>query len=144
MLPMQATQPKFVYLLNRARHALMTKLNTQSDAEIGISATQLGALFVISSNDGCSVKHLRDVMAIDGSAVTGLIRRMQSAAVIEKHANPNDGRSSQLFITEHGRSIVKRGGAEMQRVHTEMTEGFSDDELKVVARFLESLTSKFS
>ena len=141
---MSASPPRLVYLLNRARQSLMTDLNARSDAALGISATQLGALFVVAENDGCSVRQLRDAMQIDGSAVTGLIKRMQAAGVLEKRADPADRRASQLFITAKGKAAVAQGSEQMRRIHSEMTEGFSAEEIQLVARFLHSLNEKFS
>lgn len=141
---MSSTQPKLVYLLNRARQSLMAELNARSEANLGISATQLSALFIIAQSDGCSIKHLRDTLRIDGSAVTGLIKRMQTSAVIEKRADPSDGRASQLFLTKKGTAAVQRGSDNMRSVHAEMTEGFNDEELQTVARFLDALNTKFS
>lgn len=141
---MASTQPKFVYLLNRARQSLMAELNARSEASLGISATQLSALFIVAQSDGCSMKHLRDTLRIDGSAITGLVKRMQTSAVIEKRADPADGRASQLFLTKKGAAAVRQGSNHMRRVHTEMIEGFNDDELRTVARFLDALNAKFS
>ena len=122
----------------------MTDLNARSDAALGISATQLGALFVVAENDGCSVKQLRDAMQIDGSAVTGLIKRMQAAGVLEKRSDPADRRASQLFITTKGTTAVAMGSEQMRRIQAEMTAGFSDGEIRLVARFLNALNDKFS
>ncbi len=136
--------PRFVYLLSRARHQLMREMDRQCQAEAGISATQLGALFALRELGACQLKDLSRVLGLDNSAVTGLSRRLVQAGVVEKRRSASDGRAFELQLTAQGREVTERGKQAMQVINARLAEGFTAAELQVAARFLDTVIARFS
>ena len=55
-----------------------------------------------------------------------------------------DGRAIRLYQTEEGRIAGQRAEATLKDLNAQLREGFTDDEMEVVGRWLESLQHKFS
>ncbi len=140
----KVTQHKFVYLMNRARAALMRNLDRRTQARAGISATQFGVLFVIAEQDGCLIKTVVEALAIDPSAMTHMLKRLEKAHLVERKACTDDGRATRLFLTAQGREVVAFGARAMHDINIDITADFTPAELDTVARFLQTMIVRFS
>ena len=65
------------------------------------------------------------------------------AGLIEKRADPDDGRAWRLWLTAAGRKALARAKAGVAELNARLIEGFSDAEIDIVARWLTSVQSKF-
>ncbi len=140
----KVTQHKFVYLMGLARGALMRNLDRRTQAQVGISATQFGVLFVIAEQDGCLIKTVVEVLAIDPSAMTHMLKRLEKARLVKRTACADDGRATRLFLTEQGREVVAFGARSMRDINVEICADFTSAELDTVARFLQTMIARFS
>jgi DNA-binding MarR family transcriptional regulator len=68
---------------------------------------------------------------------------MVEAGLIEKRADPDDGRASRLWLTAMGRKALARTKVGVAELNARLTEGFSDAEIDIVSRWLTSVQSKF-
>jgi DNA-binding MarR family transcriptional regulator len=75
--------------------------------------------------------------------ISGLVDRMVEAGLIEKRADPNDGRAWRLWLTPAGRKALARSKAGVAELNARLTDGFTDAEIEIVARWLTSLQAKF-
>jgi len=135
---------RLIYQLNVARHCMMKYLDTGSREKLGISATQLTALMTLRQNKGLLMKELADVLMLDKSAVTGLAKRMQANELIDKVPSEHDSRASLLKITEKGNKALEQGLVLLKEVNLQITEGFTEEELETVSKFLNHITLTFS
>lgn len=136
-------QPRFVYLISRARHSLMQNLDAQCLQETGITATQLGVLFALKNMDGCRLSDLSQIMGLDNSAMTTMARRMQVAGVIHKLRCKQDGRAWRVHMTAAGHCCVVKGKKALAQVNRQMSEGFSQQEQAICAAFLQQIIDVF-
>ena len=134
---------RFVYLLSRARHALMRRLDEEALAACGITSVQLGALFALEKNDGCQLSELATTLGLDGSAVTGLARRLEQAGVVTRQRCESDRRSWRLYLSARGREVLQLGHQSMREVNERITEGLSEAELDIAAGFLKNIIRTF-
>ena len=65
------------------------------------------------------------------------------AGLIERRADAKDGRAWQLWITPAGREALAETRNGLAELNARLTEGFTDAEIDVVARWLASLQTKF-
>ena len=65
------------------------------------------------------------------------------AGLIEKRVDPNDGRAWRLWLTPAGRKALARSKAGVAELNARLTDGFTDAEIEIVARWLASLQAKF-
>jgi DNA-binding MarR family transcriptional regulator len=111
----------------------------QSDAALaglGLTSTQAGALFCIRSEDGITVGELADRLDLAQSAASGLAQRLESAGLVTRSPNPDDGRSVRLVLTKSGR---KRRDDAIEIAHAgndALRAGLSNSEIAIVARWL--------
>lgn len=122
----------------------MRNLDRRTQAQAGISATQFGVLFVIAEQDGCLIKTVVDTLAIDPSAMTHMLKRLEKAHLVKRKACTEDGRATRLFLTAHGREVVAFGTRAMHDINVEITTDFTRGELDTVARFLQTMMARFS
>lgn len=123
-------------LLDRAAHAVRQRLERRAQAELGISMVQVGALFYLAENDGCLHKHLAEALGIQPAGVSGLVDRMQTAGLVQGRASKTDARAQHLHATAAGKKIAVAARPIVAAMQAELSAGFTDDELDVIARFL--------
>jgi DNA-binding MarR family transcriptional regulator len=109
----------------------------------GVTAAQSGLLFVLGQQDGVPMSEAAAALDLNPPGISGLVDRMTAAKLIQRRADPEDGRAWRLWLTPAGRAALVQTKAELARINARLTEGFSDAEIEVVARWLASFQSKF-
>ncbi len=127
-----------VWLLSRAQRRVLARADAGL-TDIGITATQAGALFCFRDADpsgGLLVGDLAEALGLAQSAASGLAGRLVEAGLVARSDDPDDRRAARLTLTAAGR----RARAEaMRRVHahnTQMMTGFTEREMATVVRWL--------
>ncbi|MCT7357794.1 MarR family winged helix-turn-helix transcriptional regulator [Thalassolituus pacificus] len=134
---------RLFYLLNSARQRVYKYADQKAEESLGISVTQLGALMLIATNEGCLLKDLAHSLNLNNSALTGLAARMEHNGLIERRACEQDGRASRLYLTLLGRSKIDSARPLISQLNAAMTEGFNEQEVQVILRFLNRLLNEF-
>lgn len=129
-------KPKLFLSLHIAHSALLRAADTRLRAELEISTTQLGVLFLAAKSDGISVGAIARELALSKSSVTGLIDRMCASGLVRREASKADGRVMNVFLTDKGRALIPLGKRETERLNVALTAGFTDAEQQVIHRFL--------
>ena len=131
-----------MFLLNVAQRRLQRHVAVRS-GDSGVTAAQSGLLFVLGQRDGVPMGEAAAALDLNPPGISGLVDRMTAARLIERRADPEDGRAWRLWLTSAGRAAMAQTKAELARINARLTEGFSDAEIEVVARWLASFQSKF-
>lgn len=134
---------RLFYLLNIARHRVYKHADQRSEEALGISVTQIGALLLVAGDEGCLLKDLARSLNLNNSALTGLAGRMEQKGLLERRPCEQDGRASRLYLTDLGRSKIDSAKPLITELNERMTEGFTDDEVDVILRFLNRLVNDF-
>ncbi|MDP2537112.1 MarR family winged helix-turn-helix transcriptional regulator [Alteromonas stellipolaris] len=132
---------RLIYHLNLARHSMMKHLDIGTKSALGISATQLTALMTLKKHNGLLMKDLATILMLDKSAVTGLAKRMQANGLILRTRHESDARASLLTITDKGEHLISEGVGLLKAFNVELTDGFSEQEMEVILRFLNHVTA---
>ena len=133
---------RLVYLLNVGQR----RLNRWSQARTaagGVTAAQAGLLFFLGKNDGALTSEAAAALDLKAPGMSGLVDRVERAGLVERHSDELDRRASRLWLTTAGRAALKRAKSGLAELNARMTEGFTESEIDVVARWLESLQDKF-
>ena len=133
---------RLIYLLNVAQRRLQRFVATQTKAG-GVTSAQSGLLFVLGKHDGALMGEAGAALDLGPPGISGLAERMVEAGLIEKRADPDDGRASRLWLTTTGRKALARTKAGVAELNARLSEGFSDAEIDIVSRWLTSVQSKF-
>jgi len=123
-------------LVAQARQNLFRSADRVFTTELDVSGTQVVALFAIQANEGCQLKDLTQQLQLKNSAITGLVSRMEENGLIVREACAQDGRASRLYLSEKGAAVLERAHPLLKRLNAQLKQGFSNEELAVVARFL--------
>lgn len=128
---------RFIHLLIRAQRHVSRLLEQRVQADADITATQAGVLFYLMKNDGSMSRVVAEAVGIAAPAMSGLADRMEQRGLLERRADEHDARAARLFITPEGRERAKAALAHVRPANKKLCEGFTDEELDVVTRWLE-------
>lgn len=134
---------RLFFLLNMGQHKLYKHIDQRCEKSLGAPVAQVAALLYLIKHDGCLLKDLSKALNLNNSAMTGLSNRLESNELAIKKPCPEDGRASRLFITAKGRKAVEGSFPLMAEMNETLSAEFTDDELDVVARFLNHLIERF-
>src|SRR5437773_11941519 len=92
------------YLLNRTARRMATELAGRL-RPAGVAIGQWAVLVVLWARDGMSQAELSRVVAIEPPTMVRTIDRMVRDGLVTRTLDPEDGRLSRIYLTEHGRSL---------------------------------------
>jgi len=133
---MAPAKPRFVQLFNRAQRALQRWIEARPESWEGISAAQVGLLFVLRARGDAAVGEIAAELGVAPAAVTNLSKRMQAAGMVERVADARDARLTRLRMTGAGQEAGKRAGEVLVELNARLADGFTPEELQTVARWL--------
>ena len=129
-------RPRLFHLMDRAHRALFRAAERDLVPALGITPSQLGALFFIGAHDNCLAGELARGLDLNNSAVTGLAGRLEKAGLITRSPCPEDGRAQRLRLTEAGADAVKQAVPRVVAWNERVASDFTDAELETISRFL--------
>jgi DNA-binding MarR family transcriptional regulator len=133
---------RLIFLLNVAQRRVHRFIAGQAK-EGGVTSAQSGLLFVLGRRDGALMGEAGAALDLGMPGISGLAERMAGAGLIEKRADPGDGRASRLWLTVAGRKALARARAGAAELNARLSEGFTDAEIDIVSRWLTGVQSKF-
>src|ERR1700758_497495 len=124
IVPHSAADRRLIFLLNVAQRRLQRHLagETQRGA---VTAAQSGLLFVLGRRDGVLLGEAGSALDLGMPGISGLVERTVEAGLIEKRADPADGRVWRLWLTAAGRRALARARAGAAELNARLMEGFS-------------------
>jgi MarR family transcriptional regulator, organic hydroperoxide resistance regulator len=126
----------------QAQHRLRKTLDAEL-AALGITNAQLPVLFLLEKNPGMMLKDLSAALKINPSAITGLIDRMEEAALVRRKLSAEDERAFHLFASAEGLAKADAAKPIIARLNAKLTKDFSEREIATVARFLDGILDRF-
>jgi len=135
-------EPRLVFLLTVAQRRMQRWMAARTQAS-GVTAAQSGLLFVLGQRDGVLMGEAGAALDLGPPGISGLVDRMTAANLIRRRADPEDGRAWRLWLTPAGRSALAQSKSGLAEINARLTDGFTEAEIDVVARWLTGLQSKF-
>ena len=133
---------RLVFLLTVAQRRLQRWMAARTQAT-GVTAAQSGLLFILGQRDGALMGEAGAALDLGPPGISGLVDRMTAANLIRRRADPEDGRAWRLWLTPAGRVALAQSKAGLAEINARLTDGFTEAEIDVVARWLTGLQSKF-
>jgi DNA-binding MarR family transcriptional regulator len=133
---------RLVFLLNVAQRRLQRWMAARS-LHIGVTAAQSGLLFILGQRDGVLMGEAGAALDLGPPGISGLVDRMTAANLIRRRSDPDDGRAWRLWLTPAGRAAMTQSKAGLVEVNARLTEGFTEAEIDVVARWLTTMQTRF-
>jgi DNA-binding MarR family transcriptional regulator len=134
--------PRLIFLLNSAQRRLQQFVAAEQDraARAGLAAprpAQSGVLFVLARENGATMGRLARALDLAPSAVSGLVQRMEGLGWVERRASEVDARTQQVWLLPAGDAQLPALRKALGRINERLTDTFTPDELRTVARWLE-------
>ena len=135
-------EPRLVFLLTVAQRRLQRWMAARAEHN-GVTAAQSGLLFVLGQRDGVLIGEAGAALDLGPPGISGLVDRMTAASLIRRRADPDDGRAWRLWLTPAGRAALAQSKAGLAEINARLTDGFSEAEIDVVARWLTTMQTRF-
>ena len=133
---------RLVFLLNVAQRRLQRWMTARKQNS-GVTSTQAGLLFILGKRDGVLMGEAGAALDLGPPGISGLVDRMTAANLIKRRADPDDGRAWRLWLTPAGRAAMAQSKAGLAEVNARLTEGFTEAEIYIIARWLTTLQTRF-
>lgn len=131
---------RMMFLLSAAHRRVQRWIEAEMG---GLTSAQSGVLFMLGRQDGAAIGEVAEALDTAPSAMSGLIDRMERSGLVERRADPADGRGQRIHMTDQGRAAREAAKSGLEEINQRITEGFSEAEIDVVSRWLASLQHRF-
>src|SRR5690349_8975667 len=98
------------FLLRRAWYGLNQAFRRRI-AHLGLTPDQFTVLRTLLENEGLNQRDLARTMSSDPNTVAALMKRMESAGLVQRQRHEKDRRAHQLRLTAHGRRAYSEARA---------------------------------
>src|SRR5256714_10998923 len=136
------SEHRLVFLLNVAHRRLQRWMAARTQNS-GVTAAQSDLLFILGRRDGVLMGEAGAALDLGPPGISGLVDRMTATNLIQRRADPDDGRAWRLWLTPAGRAAMAQSKAGLVEVNARLTEGFTEAEIDVVARWLTTMQTRF-
>ena len=136
------SEHRLVFLLNVAHRRLQRWMAARTQNS-GVTAAQSGLLFILGQRDGVLMGEAGAALDLGPPGISGLVDRMTAVDLIKRRADPDDGRAWRLWLTPAGRAALAQSKTGLVEVNARLTEGFTEAEIDVVARWLTTMQTRF-
>ncbi|MCZ8521867.1 MULTISPECIES: MarR family winged helix-turn-helix transcriptional regulator [Paenibacillus] len=128
------------YRVNRTFQYLMSQHLKPYD----ITPEQWNVLKHLQEKDGLSQKDLSYMADKDKTTITRIINSLEQHGALRRQVNPNDRRAFQIFLTEHGRELIKRIQPIPDKVNRQASRLLSHEELVALKQMLYALQTQIT
>ena len=113
-----------------------------ADVWDGLAPSEYGVLYELSkAPDGVRITTLSEDVLLTQAGISRLVARLETAGLVERVADPADGRASRIRLTEAGAAAQRRVGLRHGRhVAQIMTRTFSTEQLRQLRELSKTLT----
>jgi len=136
-LACEVTQRQLVDALVRTSFVTMAVL-TKIGAEHDLSLTQLRVLAILMDRRA-NMSALADYLGLDKSTISGLVDRAEKRGLLQRVANPTDGRGVDVVLTDEGMTLAERGATLIGQNLALLTDALSRAESQRLTTLLERI-----
>lgn len=101
-------------------------------APLGLTYPQYLALLVLWQDDGVSVKHIGDRLALDSATLTPLLKRLEQRGLVARRRDGDDERVVRVELTAEGQAL--RAKARLVPGQIASLAGYDADDERSLAR----------
>ncbi|MEU4692627.1 MarR family winged helix-turn-helix transcriptional regulator [Actinoplanes sp. NPDC023714] len=127
--------PRLVFEMMTAERAVRRWIDGRA-GDTGIGAAGAGVLFYLAAHDHALVGDVTAALCASPSGMSGLITRLEKSGFLAKNPDESDARAVRLTLTPLGREAADTARVVVRDLNAHLTEGFTAEELAVVARWL--------
>lgn len=122
----------------RVNHA-MQRVSSRMARDLGLTGPQRLAVRCIGKYPGIPASQLATILHLDRGTISSALNRLEERGLVERRADPGDGRRVTLGLTEQGRAIDRPTEHTIEATVEHVLRGIGKDDLAVTARVLGAL-----
>ncbi len=124
----------------RKTGSLMNLMSQAAAERIGINATDLGCLNILSFSGSMTAGELARATGLTTASITGVVDRLEAAGFVSRERDPADRRRVVITIAmEKAVSEVATLFAPMVAEWQELVVDYSDDQLRLIVEFYDQM-----
>lgn len=127
--------PRLHLLLSTARQSAAARVAREA-RDTGLTESAAGVLFHLARHGRSTAGELASALRAGPAGMSGLLDRLVRRGLVTRHKNPDDGRSVIVELTADGQALLPQMRAVLADLNSELTAGFTAEEIAVVARWL--------
>jgi MarR family transcriptional regulator, organic hydroperoxide resistance regulator len=130
---------EFMQLIWELDHALQAT-SKKMRSRIGVTGPQRLAIRLIARFPGIPAGQLAELLHVDPSTLTGILKRLERRGLIKRRPDPRDGRRALFGVTEKGRVIDDARNGTVEAAVDRAIAGTNAMKLQHAREVLEALT----
>jgi MarR family transcriptional regulator, organic hydroperoxide resistance regulator len=134
---------EFIRLLWKVDHELHS-VSKRMISRFGLTAPQRLAVRFIGREPGLTLGELAALLHLDPGTVTGIVQRLESAALVERERGEGDTRRIHLALTAKGRALNRRRKGTVEAAVRRTLDSLSRVDSAAAARVLQRLAAELS
>jgi DNA-binding MarR family transcriptional regulator len=131
-----------VLQLTRAVHVMRTHL--AATAPQGVQWSTYGLLFHLTTGGPRRAGALAECVFVDPSTVSRQVDQLVRLGLVERRADPDDGRATLLAATEAGLELHRRMRERRNRVTAEMLASWAPSDVRTLTELLGRFTTEMA
>jgi len=131
------------FIIRRA-HQIVAALFDEAAAELGITTTQYSVLYALRVRPAIDQISLCELIGIDRSTATLVLRLLETNGLIERKADPEDGRRKQLTLSPAGFRMLQRAEPATTIISGHMRTVLSDGEYGLLIDLLGKFVAAYN
>jgi DNA-binding MarR family transcriptional regulator len=131
---------KKVFLAARDQGISSVLFRNATSRKLGLNATDAECLSFLMMHKTATPTELANYTGLTSGSTTALLDRLERAGFIIRKPNPNDRRGTIIEAHPHYMELAGPLVAGVQQAHHELLAKYSDEELEVIADFLNGFT----
>lgn len=140
---MSASKLRLYWRLQLAAHFVQKQADRDLLKDANITTAQFGVLAVIGNGENVTQKHVADILGLNQSAITAMVRRLEALGYVERQNSETDGRAKILSLTKKGRDVHESTQPPFGRINKRIETTLNAEEMANLANYLERLTNDF-
>lgn len=112
-------------------------------ATLGVTGPQRLVLRLLGHYGSMSAGELARTLHIHPSSLTGMLRRLEAAELLERRSHPSDGRKAVLTLTAKGRRLNAKNSGTVEAAVERALRSVSNTDLRATQRTLQALAAEF-
>ncbi|HEX7712714.1 MAG TPA: MarR family transcriptional regulator [Bacillota bacterium] len=102
--------------------------------KVGVYPGQPPLLLTLGKTDGQSQRELAEKLRIKAATITVMVKRMESAGLVERRNDPDDQRITRVYLTDLGRVVLGKVRETLKAMEGECFCNFTAEEQIILRR----------
>jgi DNA-binding MarR family transcriptional regulator len=141
---LDAPERTLFFRFKRAHHQLYVYASRRVAEATGALPAQVAAVVHLARRDRVTVRELGDELGLNSAGITGLVTRLERDGLARRAPSATDRRALSVRLTPEGRKLAARVAPVLVAMSGQMTKGFTSQEVAIVERFLDHVTTSFT